>query len=276
MKEDTSVTIISSSESLQAITNSEIMQQIATAHQYPRDLGKCLNRVETIATSSEETAADCFYALQRGGKRIEGPSVRLAEIIATSWSNLRVASRVISNDGKNITAQGICHDLETNVAISSEVQVRITDSKGQTYNEDMQNVVGNAARAKAMRNAVFKVVPMALFSGLMGKIKDVAVGSATDLATTRSKMIEYYGKLGVDSSMLFEFLEVGKIEEIDSDMVVLLRGLSTALKEGTTTIDESIVNVIKERRAAKVAEKTKLENESIIDKAIKKSEKKEA
>lgn len=273
--EDNSVTIISGSESLQAITNSEIMQQIATAHQFPRNLSKCLNDVESLATSSADSAADCFYALQRGGKRIEGPSIRLAEIIATSWGNLRYGSRVVGNDGKTITAQGVCHDLEKNAFVSVEVRVRITDSRGATYSEDMQTIVGNAACAKAMRNAIFKVVPMAVFSGLMDKIKDVSIGKSADLATTRAKMLDYYGKIGVDSTTLFEFLEVGKIEEIDSDKVVLLRGLATAIKEGTTTVDESILGVLRERRAAAIAEKTKTENEDAVAKAMKKSKKKE-
>lgn len=273
--EDNSVTIISGSESLQAITSSEIMQQIATAHQFPRNLSKCLNDVESLATSSADSAADCFYALQRGGKRIEGPSIRLAEIIATSWGNLRYGSRVVGNDGKTITAQGVCHDLEKNAFVSVEVRVRITDSRGATYSEDMQTIVGNAACAKAMRNAIFKVVPMAVFSGLMDKIKDVSIGKSADLATTRAKMLDYYGKIGVDSTTLFEFLEVGKIEEIDSDKVVLLRGLATAIKEGTTTVDESILGVLRERRAAAIAEKTKTENEDAVAKAMKKSKKKE-
>ena len=103
---------VKQAEMLQVINRSEIDMQISTAKQYPRDVFQSLNRIKTIATLDNETAADCFYALSRQGQRIEGVSVRLAEIIASAWGNLRVQTRIVGNDGKTVTAQGVCHDLD--------------------------------------------------------------------------------------------------------------------------------------------------------------------
>lgn len=230
---------VDSAEALMAQTRSEIDVQIATAKQFPRNLSQVLNNIETLATMDEETASSCFYMLRRQGKLIEGASVRMAEIIASSWGNIRVQSRIIGNDGKMITAQGVCHDLESNYAVSAEVKRRITDSKGKTYSEDMQVVTGNAACAIAMRNALFKVVPMALVKKVIAKAKKVSLGEATSLEETRMKMIDYFNKIGVDQQHLFDYLSVEKIEEIDTDMCVELRGLATAIKEGTTTVQET-------------------------------------
>ena len=149
-------------ESLSLITKAEIDVQISTAKAFPRSLKQFQDRAMSMATFSEEIAASCSYALPRGGKSLEGPSVRLAEIIVSSFGNIRSGARVIANDGKTITAQGICHDLETNNCVTVEVKRRITDKNGKTFNEDMQVVTGNAACAIAFRNAVFKVVPSAL------------------------------------------------------------------------------------------------------------------
>ena len=129
---------VSNAESLAALTRSEIDVQIATAKQYPRNLARVLGNIETLATMDEEVAGSCFYTLRRQGKVIEGASVRMAEIIASSWGNLRVQARIIGNDGKMITAQGVCHDLESNYAVSAEVKRRITDKNGHTFSEDMQ------------------------------------------------------------------------------------------------------------------------------------------
>lgn len=230
---------VSNAESLAALNRSEIDVQIATAKQYPRNLSQVLKNIETLATMDEETAASCFYILRRQGKPIEGPSVRMAEIIASSWGNIRVQARIIANDGKMITAQGVCHDLESNYAVSSEVKRRITDKFGKTFSEDMQVVTGNAACAIAMRNAVFKVVPSALIKKVIGKAKEVSIGEATSLEETRAKMLAHFQKLGVDEKKIFDYLSVSKIDEIDTDMVVELRGLTTALKEGTTTVQET-------------------------------------
>jgi len=230
---------VNGSDSLAALNRSEIDVQVATAHQYPRNLSQVLNNIETLATLDEDTAASCFYMLRRQGKLIEGPSVRMSEIIASSWGNIRVQARIIANDGKMITAQGVCHDLESNYAVSAEVKRRITGKDGRTFSDDMQVVTGNAACAIAMRNALFKVVPMALVKKVITKAKKVSLGEATSLEESRKKMFDYFEKIGVDQQHIFDYLSVSKIEEIDTDMVVELRGLATAIKEGTTTAQET-------------------------------------
>ena len=178
---------VNNAETLMALTKGEIDAQIATAKQYPRNLSRVLNNIETLATMDEDVAGSCFYTLRRkerdgSVKLIEGASVRMAEIVASSWGNLRTQARIIANDGKTITAQGVCHDLETNTAISVEVKRRITDKSGKTYNEDMQIMTGNAACAIALRNAVFKVVPAALIKKTIDKAKKVSLGESMTLA----------------------------------------------------------------------------------------------
>ena len=164
MQQNNEVIRIDSAATLEALNRSEIDVQISTAKRYPRMIQESLTKIEQIATVNQKTASECFYALPRGGKTIEGPSVRLAEIVATCWGNLRVQAQIIGNDGRMITARGVCHDLETNVAFSSEVRRRITDRNGRTYDEDMQIVTGNAASAIALRNAIFKCVPQAVIA----------------------------------------------------------------------------------------------------------------
>ena len=235
---------VNQGEMLQAINRSEIDMQIATAHEFPRDIKQSQKNILAMATIDEDTAEDCFYVLHRNGgnsggdNAIEGLSVRFAEIVADCWGNLRVAARIIGNDGKTITAQGVCHDLETNVAISVEVKRRITNKYGQTFSEDMQVVTGNAACAIAFRNAVLKVVPKAITKSIVKEVKKMALGASMDLQTTRQKMLEYFQKLGVTTDMVLIFLQRDSVEAINSEDVFTLRGVANAIKEGTTTIDE--------------------------------------
>ncbi|MGM9759306.1 MAG: hypothetical protein ACI30I_04215 [Parabacteroides sp.] len=250
---------IRQAEMMQAINRSEIDMQIATAKSYPRSIPEVLNKISTYATMDKETAEDCFYVLRRNGQggstTIEGLSVRMAEIIAGAWGNLRLQTRIIGNDGKTITAQGICHDLETNVAVSVEVKRRITDKFGKTFSEDMQVVTGNAAAAIAYRNAVLKVVPKAVTKRVISDVKKVALGQSLDLETSRQNMIAYYAKLGVKEEMLYEYLGVKKREEIDKEAVFELRATANAIKEGTTTVQESFFKPIEEKRQAEEARK---------------------
>ena len=250
---------IKQSDVLQAINASEIDIQVSTAKQYPRSIPDVLNKISTYATMDVETAADCFYVLRRNGSNgsntVEGLSVRMAEIIAGAWGNLRVQTRIIGNDGKTITAQGICHDLETNVAVSVEVKRRITDKYGKTYSEDMQVVTGNAASAIAFRNAVLKVVPKAVTKRVIEGVKQVALGQSLDLETSRQRMIEYFAKLGVTKDMILDYLNLKKVEEIDKESVFELRATANAIKEGTTTVQETFIKASNEKRQTELAKR---------------------
>lgn len=244
---------------LSALNRSEVDIQIATAKQYPRNLDAVLNKIKTYASNDQETAEDCFYVLRRrgaGGQEsvIEGLSVRMAEIIAGAWGNLRVATRIIGNDGKMITAQAVCHDLETNLAVSKEVKRRITDRNGKTFSEDMQVVTGNAASSIAFRNAVLAVIPKAITKRVIEEVKQVALGKAIDLETSRQNVIAYYNKLGVTQEQLFFYLDINGAEEIDQKMVYELRSTANAIKEGDTTVDETFVKPFQQAKLQKEAE----------------------
>lgn len=235
---------IKQSDMLAAINKSETDIQITTAKAYPRNLQKVLNTIATYATMDKETAEECFYVLRRKGKNgqascIEGLSVRMAEIIASAWGNLRIQTRIIGNDGREIVAQAVCHDLESNVAVCKEVHRSITDRNGGTYNQDMQTVTGNAASAIAFRNAVLSVIPKAVIKKVITDVKKVAMGQALDLEQSRANVIRYFNKLNVTTEQLLAYLEIDRIEDIDKQMIFELRGLRNAIEEGTTSIKET-------------------------------------
>lgn len=235
---------VKQAEMLQAINRAEVDIQIATAKQYPRDLNVALNKIATYATMDKETAEDCFYVLRRKGSNgqdnvIEGLSVRMAEIIAGAWGNIRVQTRIIGNDGRMITAQAICHDLETNFAVSKEVKRRITDRNGRAYSEDMQVVTGNAAASIAFRNAVLAVIPKAITKKVINEVKLVALGQSIDVETARQNCIANYAKRGITEKMLCDYLGIKSVSDIDKERLFELKATLTAIKEGTTTVQET-------------------------------------
>lgn len=258
----TEIIEVKQADMLQAINRAEVDIQISTAKQYPRDLNVTLNKIATYATMDKETAEDCFYVLRRKDKDgqvnvIEGLSVRMAEIIAGAWGNLRVQTRIIGNDGRMITAQAICHDLETNFAVSKEVKRRITDKNGRTFSEDMQVVTGNAAASIAFRNAVLAVIPKAVTKKVINEVRKVALGQSIDLEQSRQNVIAYFAKLGVSQEQIFRYLDVKSIEGIDKQMIFELRATANAIKEGTTTVKETfIIPEIEAKQEATARKKT--------------------
>lgn len=256
----TDIIEVKQADMLAAINRSEVDMQITTAKQYPRDLAQVLNKIATYAKMDKETAEDCFYVLRRQDKDgntslIEGLSIRMAEIIASAWGNLRIQTRIIGNDGRMITAQAMCHDLESNVAVCKEVSRSIMTKKGYTFSQDMQTVTGNAASSIAFRNAVLAVIPKAITKKIINDVKAVALGQSLDLESARKNVVAYYAKVGVSSEQLQHYLNVNSIEEIDQQMIFELRALRNAIEEGTTTIQETFIDP--EKQAKKAAEAVK-------------------
>lgn len=254
---ETEIINVNQADMLEALNRSEVDMQISTAKTYPRNVKKALAQMEELATMDVDTAVDCFYALHRGkgddAKVIEGLSVRMAEIVASCWGNLRVQARIIGNDGKTITAQAVCHDLESNYAISTEVKRRITDKNGRTYNEDMQVVTGQAACAIAFRNAVLKVVPKSVTKAFMGRVRQMALGNVNELETRRQNMLTYYAKMKVTPEMLCDYVGAKSVADMTMEDVLTLLATANAIKEGTTTAEESFIKPAKEKAAQAAA-----------------------
>lgn len=251
---------VKQTDMLQAINRAEVDIQIATAKQYPRDINESLNKIATYAMMDKETAEDCFYVLRRkdadgNTSVIEGLSVRMAEIIAGAWGNLRVQTRIIGNDGRMITAQAVCHDLETNFAVSKEVKRRITTKTGKTYSEDMQVVTGNAAASIAFRNAVLAVIPKAITKRVINEVKLVALGQSIDVETARQNCITNYAKRGVSEKMLCDYLGIKSVAEIDKERLFELKATLTAINEGTTTVQETFIKPAIEAKQEAAAKK---------------------
>jgi hypothetical protein len=221
------------------ISRAEIDQQITTARAFPRSLNRFMNECLSMATLTEQVAADCIYALPRDGKTIEGPSARLAEIVASAWGNCRAGSRIVAEDADFITAQGVFHDLERNVSITYEVRRRITDRNGRRFKPDMIAVTGNAACSIALRNAVFKGVPKAFWAAIYDAAKQAAVGDVKTIANKRADALAYLQKMGVTEAQVLAVLGIAGAEDIGADQLATLRGLITAIKDGDTTVDQA-------------------------------------
>lgn len=227
---------------LEQMERASIDIQISTAKKYPRELSTVKKAMLSFATLDEETAAGCFYTLparKQGDKPIQGPSVRMAEIAISTYKNLRAGSRVIADDGRFITAQGVCHDLENNVCITVENKRRVTTKDGRRYGDDMVAMTGNAACSIALRNAVFRVVPLALVKPIYEAAKRVALGDAKTLVTRRADALAHFTKMGVKQDRVFATLEVKGLDDIGLEQVGILIGLANAIRDGEATVDES-------------------------------------
>jgi hypothetical protein len=226
------------------ITKSEVEAQLDAAHKYPRSIKRFIQEAMSLATLTTEVAESCIYSIPRDGKMLSGPSVRLAEIMASAYGNLHVGARILGAEEREIHAQGIAWDLEKNLRVTVEVARRITGKTGKRFGDDMIQVTGAAAASIALRNAVFRVVPRSYVQVVYEKCRAVAVGDATTLAARRAEVIARLGKLGVPPERVMARLGVKGTEDIGLEQLETLIGLGTAIKTGEQPIDEAFPPVV--------------------------------
>lgn len=230
--------IIADGTALALVSRQEIDTQIATAHKFPRSVRQFQQDVTDLTTRSVAIAAECSYALPRDGKLIEGPSIRFAEALIFSWGNCRTAARIMGDDGSFVIAQGMFHDLQKNSAVSFEVRRRILDRNGKRYGADMIGVTGNAAAAIALRNAVLHGVPKAFWNELWEAARRVAKGDHKTLPNRRAEAVKMFQGYGVSSERLLAFLGLADIADIDTDHLMVLRGMVQAFRDNESTPEQ--------------------------------------
>lgn len=231
------VIVLDSAVVASALEKATIDQQITTAKAYPRSITEFQRELKSLATMNKETAESCFYALKRGGRVIEGPSVRFAELVMYAFPNVRAQTWISGIDETHITAEGMLFDLERNRAIKSMVKRRITDKYGKRYNEDMITVTGNAASAIAFRNAVFAGIPRALYGSILEQAKRASLGDGT-IQQKQEQAARWFGNRGITEEQILGFLEVKGWPDVGEEELILLRGVRTAVEDKEADIND--------------------------------------
>jgi hypothetical protein len=230
--------------------------QISTAKAFPRSLKRAIENALTIVTMDQATAETCNYSVPRGGKSITGPSVHLAKILAQVWGNLRIEAKVVNIDQTHITSEAVCFDLETNLAIKTQVKRSIMQNETKwvdnkpvktgrmiRMNEDMITVTGNAANSIALRNAILSVIPRAVVDKAYNAAKAKIVGDVSDqtkLIARRKQVIDALKETyNVTDAEILKAIGRAAVDHITVDDITVLIGVGTAIKDGDTTVDQA-------------------------------------
>lgn len=234
-----------------ALARAEIDTQVATAKKYPRSIKVAMDNIISLATLDEQTALECIYALKRGGKPLRGPSIRLAEIIASQWGNCRDAATVITIDrvNKMIVAEGAFHDLETNRATKATVQRRISGKDGRLFSDDMIVVTGNAACSIARRNAILAGVPKGIWRRAQEECERVIRKDVKTLVESREAALKALAHFNLSPDQIFKLMEVEGIDDLNLDDVATLRVIYASLKNGEQTVEELLRQIEPEKPA---------------------------
>ena len=108
----------------------EAQAKMVIAKRFPRDEYAAMQRILS-ACSRESLAQEAFYSYDRGGSKVTGPSIRLAEVLASCWGNVEYGINELSRRDGESEMQAYCWDLETNTYSQQKFTVaHLRDKRG--------------------------------------------------------------------------------------------------------------------------------------------------
>lgn len=242
----------------------QIDTQVATARAFPRSVQQSLEEAVFTATMDYETSESCNYTLPRGGKLIQGPSVRMAEILLQAWGNMRAETKVVEETTKHVVSESIVWDLQKNNAVKIEVKRSIMSKVGR-MNDDMITVTGNAANSIAFRNAIFKVIPRAITDKVYLAVMVKLIGEEGDFQKKLKSVLDAFKKkYEKNQTEVLGLLGKNQLKDVTPKDVVLLIGLGTALKDGAVSIESLFKQPVKtaEQKKEELRQKQEAEKQA--------------
>lgn len=238
----------------------EVKGAIFLAKQFPRNYIEAERRI-LDACKRPSLAASAMYSYPRGGTKVTGPSIRLAEVLAQNWGNLSYGIKELEQREGESIAMAYCWDLETNVRQEKVFTVKhaIGTKNGLKKLTDPRDIYERVASdgARRLRACILGVIPGDVVEMAVKQCEETLRGNADKPLKERvsdaiklfkekykvtQEMIEAKFGYNVSAFTEIDLIELGKIfnslkdgmtkPEDWFDMEIGKKSTSNALVEG--------------------------------------------
>ena len=218
----------------------EARGQIQIAQMFPRDVAAA--RAELMAEcDSFEFASVASYAVPRAGGTVTGPSIRLAEAVASAYGHMEWGHRELSRgDGKSEVEVYAWDKQKNNRRIRQITVDHFRDTKNGPQklrdSKDIDDKIANVA-SKQMRGAILALVPKSFTEAAIARCKTtLAGGGGVPLKERIAKMTDAFAKMGVTTEILKKHLG-HSLDGINGDELTDLIAIFNAIKGGDKIAD---------------------------------------
>lgn len=234
--EQTGVQRTTTTEMVSTRQMQEVQGQIIMAKKFPRNEIESYNRIMR-ACQRKSLAEKAEYEYPRGGQKVTGPSIRLAEVAAQNWGNIDFGIVELEQRKGESQVMAYAWDLETNTRqtkIFSVPHVRST-KKGSiplTDPRDIYEMVANQG-ARRMRACILGVIPGDVIESAIAQCHQTLLqGEEKPLIDIIKEVSLYFRR---DFNVPVEALEkyIGcKSEAFSMNDCIRLRKVYISLKDG--------------------------------------------
>lgn len=214
----------------------EVQAAMVIAKKFPRDEVESYNRIMR-ACQRKSLAEQAMYEYPRGGTKVTGPSIRLAEAMAQNWGNLDFG--IIELEQKTGESQVMAYawDLETNTRqtkIFTVPHVRST-KKGNiplTDPRDIYEMVANQG-ARRVRACILGVIPGDVIDSAIEECKNTLTSKNNEplIDRVRKGIKLFEDKFSVSQDMIEKYIGC-KCEAFSENDMVRLNNVFRSLRDG--------------------------------------------
>lgn len=220
----------------------EVQAAMVVAKHFPRNQMESMNRI-LDACARPSLAEAATYEYNRGGSKIYGPSIRLAECIAQNWGNIDFGFMELDRKERESSVMAYAWDLETNSRRSQIFTVKHQrdvggGSKPVTQERDIYEVIANQAQRR-VRACILALIPGDVIDrALRGcELAMKANEQGVPLEQRIADMITAFAEYEIQPSELAAFCGKQGTEYMDDADLRRLRKAYTSLRDGIVGSD---------------------------------------
>lgn len=232
----------------------EVQAAMVIAKKFPRDEFESCNRIQR-ACSRKGLAEKAMYEYPRGGTKVTGPSIRLAEAIAQNWGNIDFGFIELESKKGESQVMAYAWDLETNTRqtkVFSVPHVRGTKNGNipLTDPRDIYEMVANQS-ARRVRACILSIIPGDIVEDAVNQCKKTLIdGEDRPISDITKEMAAVFEK---EFSVPLEAIEkyIGcKAKAFTMNDLIRLKGVYKSLADGMKNREDYFDLGLKEEDSA--------------------------
>lgn len=217
----------------------EVQAAMIVAKKFPRDEAHAYDRIMR-SCSRQGLAEQAEYTYPRGGEKINGPSIRLAESIAQNWGNIDYGIIELENSKGQSDMMAYAWDLETNTRVTKVFSVKHRrDTKSGGYDlKDSRDIYEATANfgSRRVRACILGIIPGDVIEAAVNKCRETIKGAhKTPIEDRFKKMIAQFEQdFMVSQAMIEEYLGCN-IKGINENDLIRMSGVFRSLRDGMSS-----------------------------------------
>ncbi|BAQ11346.1 hypothetical protein OXB_2875 [Bacillus sp. OxB-1] len=241
----------------------EVKGAIFLAKQFPRNVYQSEQRIMD-ACKRPSLAETAIYQYPRGGTKVAGPSIRLAEVVAQNWGNIDFGIKELEQREGESTVMAYAWDLETNTRQTKVFSVKHSRQAGGqlkklTDPRDIYEMVANQG-ARRVRSCILGIIPGDIIEKATEQCQKTLAGASPEPLRDRvAKMLNYFKETySVTQEMIEDRFgyNADSFTEID---LVNAKSIINSLKDGMASVDDYFDKNVQKKQSSGLADSFKEE-----------------